>query len=62
MANEKVQINKPGDAKVVKTYRIDPDTFEAAEAACKQQHGVGIATFIEPLLKAHFKLDKDKKK
>jgi hypothetical protein len=61
MAN-KIEIQQSTGPKVVKTYRINEDLFTAAEAKCKQQYGVTIASFIEPLLKSHFNLDPKKGK
>jgi hypothetical protein len=46
--------------KVVKSYRIDPDEFIEAEAACQAQHGCGLSSIIGPLVKAYFELDKPK--
>lgn len=46
--------------KEVKTYRIDPVVYEAAERKCRQKHNVGVASIIEPLLKSYFKIDEAK--
>jgi antitoxin component of RelBE/YafQ-DinJ toxin-antitoxin module len=52
----KIEIPQPTGPKVVKTYRIDEKVFDAADAKCKQLHGVSIAQFIEPLLKKYFNI------
>jgi hypothetical protein len=53
--------SETGTAKVVKTYRIEEDLFDKADALSRQKHGVGLSSLIGPLVKAYFKLDKDKK-
>lgn len=49
------------DIKIVKTYRIKPATFEAADSASKQKYGKGVAAIIEQLIENHFHLTPKKK-
>lgn len=58
----KVDLHSEAVARVVKTYRIAPAVAEKADELCRKQHDVGLATFIEPLLVAYFKIDTTKLK
>jgi hypothetical protein len=49
------------EIKIVRTYRIKPDTFEAANKASKQKYGKGIAGILEQLIENHFHLTPKKK-
>lgn len=49
------------DIKIVKTYRIKPKTFEAAESLSKQKYGKGLAGIVEQLVENHFGLNPKKK-
>lgn len=62
MANiKKLQIEQPPEAKVVKTYRIKPATFEAADSLSNQKYGKGVAAILEQLIETHFGLNPKKK-
>jgi hypothetical protein len=59
---KKLKVANSGDseAKVVKSYRIEPAAAESAEALCQAQHGRGLSSFVGDLVKSYFGLDKKK--
>lgn len=63
MANSKkiTPAQSAEDIKIVKTYRIKPATWKAADAASKQKYGKGVAGIVEQLIENHFNLNPKKK-
>jgi hypothetical protein len=63
MANSKkiTPAQSAEDIKIVRTYRIKPATFEAADKASKQKYGKGVAGIVEQLIENHFNLTPKKK-
>jgi hypothetical protein len=61
MAKIKIRIEKPQEAKVVKSYRIKQVTFDKADSLSNQKYGKGVAAIIEQLIENHFSLNPKKK-
>lgn len=55
---KKINIEQHQAARVVKSYRIDPEKFKEIQSKCKQTYNRGVAEIIEKLLLSHFGLDK----
>ncbi len=53
-STEAINAVTTGEKKIVRSYRIDQDVWEKADTAAQQKHNKGVASVIEPLLKAYF--------
>lgn len=57
--NRKIVVtnHKDGQPKEVKTCRVNPNVWDAADQLCKEQHNCGVSSIVEQLILSYFGLN-----